>query len=237
MTAKKLDSSTLPKLLPFVTALLIIRVTLAVVLNYRDYLPPNFESDFLQDREDYFWKGYHRAFYTHLASGPVSLILGMILISDRFRLLFPKWHRYLARIQAVNVLFLVAPSGLLMAYRAMTGPIAAVGFAMLAITTAACMAMGWRTAVQRLFAEHRRWMQRCFVLLCSAVVVRVIGGLLTVIDYGPAWPYQAAAWGSWLVPLAIYEFTQRTVRRGGWPASPRAVEARQMLASVDRALL
>jgi hypothetical protein len=123
-----------------------------------------------------------------------------------------------------------------MAYRAMTGPIAAVGFALLAITTAACMAMGWRTAVQRRFAEHRRWMQRCFVLLCSAVVVRVIGGLLTVIDYGPAWPYQAAAWGSWLVPLAIYEFTQRRVRRAGWLSPPRAIETRQMLSSVDRAL-
>ncbi len=233
---KKLDSITLPNLLPFVTALLILRVTFAVVLNYRDYLPPNFESDFLQDREQYFWKGYHWAFYTHLASGPMSLILGMILISDRFRLKFPKWHRGLGRIQAVNVLFLVAPSGLLMAYRAMTGPIAAVGFALLAITTAACMAMGWRTAVQRRFAEHRRWMQRCFVLLCSAVVVRVIGGLLTVIDYGPAWPYQAAAWGSWLVPLAVYEFSQRSVRRAGWLASPRAAEARQMHSSAGRAL-
>jgi uncharacterized membrane protein len=208
MSVKKVDSITLPNLLPFVTALLIVRVTVAVVLNYRDYLPPNFESDFLQDREQYFWKGYHWAFYTHLVSGPVSLILGMILISDRFRLRFPKWHRYLGRIQAVNVLFLVAPSGLLMASRAMTGPVAGMGFALLAVATAACMALGWRTAVQRRFAEHRRWMQRCFVLLCSAVVVRVIGGLLTVIDYGPAWPYQAAAWGSWLVPLLVFEIRQ-----------------------------
>lgn len=234
---KNFDSMTLLNLLPFVTALLIIRVTVAVVLNYRDYLPPNFESDFLQDREHYFWKGYHWAFYTHLASGPVSLILGMILISDRFRLRFPKWHRYLGRSQAINVLFLVAPSGLLMAYRAMTGPIAAVGFALLAIATAVCMAMGWRTAVQRRFTEHRLWMQRCFVLLCSAVVVRVIGGLLTVIDYGPTWPYQAAAWGSWLVPLAIYELSQRTGRRVGWVSSPRVAEGRQLLSSVDGSLL
>lgn len=237
ITVKKFDPVTLSNLLPFVTALLIMRVTVAVVLNYRDYLPPNFESDFLQDREHYFWKGYHWAFYTHLASGPLSLILGMILISDRFRLRFPKWHRYFGRIQAVNVLFLVAPSGLLMAYRAMTGPIAAVGFAMLAIATAACMAMGWRTAVQRRFAEHRFWMQRCFVLLCSAVVVRIIGGLLTVIDYGPAWPYQAAAWGSWLVPLAIYELSRLTGLRAGWRSSPRAAEGQRVLTSVDRSLL
>jgi hypothetical protein len=213
---KKPSPIALPNLLPFVAALLIIRVTVAVLLNYRDYLPPNFESDFLQDREGYFWKGYHWAFYMHLVSGPLSLILGMILISDRFRMRFPKWHRYLGRIQAFNVLFLVAPSGLLMAYYAMTGPIAAMGFAVLAIATAVCVAMGWRTAVQRRFVQHRLWMQRCFVLLCSAVVVRVIGGLLTVIDYGPAWTYQAAAWGSWVVPLLVFELTQSSARRGRW---------------------
>ena len=232
---KKLSPITLPNLLPFVTALLIIRVTVAVVLNYREYLPPNFESDFLQDREGYFWKGYHWAFYTHLASGPVSLILGLILISDRFRMRFPLWHRRLGRIQAVSVLFLVAPSGLVMAYYAMTGPIAAMGFAVLALGTALCMAMGWRTAVQRRFAEHRLWMQRCFVLLCSAVVVRVIGGLLTVIDYGPAWPYQAAAWGSWLVPLLVFELSRPSAWRGHWPSPPKAVPVRQDGSLVGRA--
>jgi hypothetical protein len=81
MSAKKFNSIVLPQLLPLLAGVLILRVTFAVVLNYRDYLPPNFESDFLQDREQYFWKGYHWAFYTHLASGPMSLILGMILIS------------------------------------------------------------------------------------------------------------------------------------------------------------
>ncbi len=205
---KTFDSIVRKRLLPLLAGLLILRVTIVVVLNYRNYLPPDFESDFLQDREQYFWKGYHWAFYAHLVSGPLSLILGMILISDRFRTRFPNWHRYLGRLQAINVLFLVAPSGLLMAYYAMTGPIAAMGFAVLAIVTAICMALGWRTAVQRRFSEHRLWMQRCFVLLCSAVVIRVIGGLLTVIDYGPEWPYQAAAWGSWLVPLLGFELSR-----------------------------
>lgn len=237
MTVKTFDSLVWPRLLPFVTALLIIRVTVAVVLNYREYLPPNFESDFLQDREGYFWKGYHWAFYTHLVSGPPSLILGMILISDRFRLRFPKWHRYLGRIQAVNVLFLVAPSGLLMAYYAMTGPIAAMGFAVLALATALCMALGWRTAVQRRFGEHQRWMQRCFVLLCSAVVVRIIGGLLTVIDYGPAWPYQAAAWGSWLVPLLVFELTRPSARRERWLRPPKVAPVRQDGSPVEPAAI
>jgi len=59
---------------------LILKVTAVVVMNYRDYLPPNFESDFLQDRSAYFWDGYHWAFYTHIVAGPWTLIAGMVLL-------------------------------------------------------------------------------------------------------------------------------------------------------------
>ena len=63
-----------------------LQVTLSVLLvEYRDYFPPNFESDFLRGRKPYFWGPYHWAFFTHLISGPASLMLGAILANDRFR--------------------------------------------------------------------------------------------------------------------------------------------------------
>src|SRR5438105_376507 len=101
-------STTLTRVLTCLAGLLIIKVTVGVVLKYRDYLPPNFDSDFLQGRQLYFWGSYHWAFYAHIVSGPVALILGLVLISERFRCKFPKWHRYLGRVQALGVLFLVA---------------------------------------------------------------------------------------------------------------------------------
>src|SRR3954469_1330248 len=104
--------------LRLLAGVLILKVTVDVVLKYRDYIPPDFSSDFLRGRESFFWGGYHWAFYLHIASGPVSLIVGLILLSDRFRQRFPKWHRLLGRLQVVDVLLLVAPSGLCMAYRA-----------------------------------------------------------------------------------------------------------------------
>ena len=58
---------------------------------------PNFASDFLRGREGHFFGVYQWAFYTHILSGPVSLILGLILIGERSRARFPKWHRYLGR--------------------------------------------------------------------------------------------------------------------------------------------
>jgi len=136
----------------------------------------------------------------------------MLLLSPRFRAAFPQWHRRLGRIQALNVLFLVAPSGFGMAYYAFTGTVAAVGLGALAIATAVCVASGWRSAVKRDFVSHQRWMTRTFVLLCSAVVIRIIGGLATVAQYDEAWVYPFSVWVSWLLPLFIYEMSWRHKR-------------------------
>jgi hypothetical protein len=205
-------------------ALLIFKVTVAVVLGYRNYFPPNFSSDFLHGRDNYFSGSYQWAFYTHIASGPVCLILGTVLVSERFRRQFPKWHRYLGRIQVATVLLLVTPSGLWMAYYAAAGTIAAIGFALLAILTGAFAALGWRTAVQRRFAVHRRWMWRCFLLLCSAVVLRIIGGLATVSGVQVEWFDPLASWASWLAPLAAFELSELRNRRAArWHGRPAAV--------------
>jgi len=203
------------RVLAFFAGLLVLKVTVSVVLKYRDYFPPNFGADFLLGREPYFFRGYQWAFYVHIASGPIALILGLMLVSERFRRRFPKWHRRLGRIQVLGVLFLVAPSGLWMAYYAQAGPIAGAGFAALAIATGICVALGWRSAVNSRFADHRRWMWRGFLLLCSAVVIRVIGGLATVTGVYFAWLDPLAAWASWLAPLAIFEANQTKHRRIG----------------------
>ncbi len=104
---------TLPeRILTLLAGVLVLKVTADVVSNYHNYFPPNFASDFLRGRERDFFGVYQWAFYTHILSGPVSLILGLILIGERSRARFPKWHRYLGRLQVACVLLLVTPSGL-----------------------------------------------------------------------------------------------------------------------------
>ena len=185
--------------------LLVLKVTLSVVVGYRAYLPPNFNSDFLLGRESYFFGPYSWAFYAHLVSGPASLVFGTILVSDRFRQAAPRWHRRLGKLQIGNVLLLVVPSGLWMAWYAATGAVAAAGLGFLAIVTAICATAGWRAAVARRFDDHRRWMWRTYILLCSAVVIRMIGGLATVLQVDAEWVYPLSCWVSWLGPLVIFE--------------------------------
>jgi hypothetical protein len=219
-------SSSLWRALQALSIVLIGKVLVAVVINYRNYLPPNFEADFLLGRASYFWAGYHWAVYVHILAGPVTLVLGTVLVSDPFRQRFPRWHRRLGRIQGLCVLALVAPSGFAMAYRAASGPGAGLGFALLSLATAGTVALGWRAAVQRRFEVHRQWMWRCYLLLCSTVILRLIGGLGVILGINAEWFYAQTAWTSWLVPLAAYEavrWTQRLSPRpvaGGIPRRP-----------------
>jgi hypothetical protein len=206
------------RILALLSAGLILRVTASVISNYHNYFPPNFASDFLRGREGHFWGSYQWAFYAHVISGPLSLIVGLILIAERSRNRFPRWHRYLGRVQAGCVLFLVAPSGLIMAYHAAAGPIAGAGLATLAVSTAVCVSLGAWSAMRLRFAEHQRWMWRCYLLLCSAVVIRLIGGLATVSGVTGSWVDPLAAWVCWVVPLAAYdirEWARRKERRNG----------------------
>lgn len=215
-------------LLKWVTCLLIVKVTVSVVMIYDGYLPPDFNTAFLLGRQEYFWGSYSWSFYTHIVSGPFTLIVGLFLLSDRFRVRYPQWHRYLGRFQVANVLLLLVPSGLWMAFYAMTGAIAGTGFATLSLVTGTCAALGWRTAVRRQFQAHRRWMLRCYVALCSAVVIRIIGGLATVFGSESEWLYPLAAWTSWLVPLLILELSpklQFLLRRS--PEQRRPADATQ----------
>lgn len=203
--------------LRLIVCVLIVKVTLGIFLSYSDYLPsPNFAADFLTDRESYFFGAYSWVFYVHIVAGPCTLLAGLLLMSDRFRIRFTKWHRRLGRLQVTCVLF-VSISGLWMSRYAATGWIAGSGFALLSIATGSFVVLGFRSAIKRRFAEHKRWMWRCYLLLCSAVILRLTAGLAAVAGVEGAWTYQLAAWTSWLVPLVVYELNRMRHRRGRRP--------------------
>jgi uncharacterized membrane protein YozB (DUF420 family) len=180
--------------------------TLAVVAwNLPDYFPPNFRSGVLFGRGVYFFGSYQWVFYSHVLAGPFALLLGLVLMARTLRERWPGLHRRLGRIQAAVVLLAVVPSGFLMALRADTGVMAGAGFASLAVTTGLCIVMGVISIRQHRIANHERWMTRGFLLLFSAVVLRMHGGLALLFDWPHEISYPIAAWTSWLLPLLIYE--------------------------------
>jgi hypothetical protein len=227
--------SPLARAFAILTALLVCKVTLSAVIGYRNYLPPDFETDFLLGREAYFWGAYAWAFYVHLVAGPVALLLGTLLVSDRFRSLTPLWHRRLGRVQAAVVLLLLVPSSLWMARHAATGTIAAWGLGSLAVATAMCITLGVWAAIRRRLAEHRRWMWRTYMLLVSAVVIRLIGGLATVAQFDALWLYPLSCWISWLAPLCVLEIV-RTLNVAGVSTNKPEAQAKDSAVAPSLAL-
>ncbi len=184
---------------------------MAVLWSYADYFPPQFDSEFLRGREATFYGTYQWSFFVHVIAGPLTLVFGLVLLSKQLRQRFPRGHRFIGRIQVVCVL-IVAASGLRMAFNAGAGAIAGVSLGLLALLTGLSILAGWIHAVRRQFVLHRRWMLRCFVLLCSAVVLRLIGGFGTMTGVQSEWYNTIAVWVSWLVPLAALEWWIRCDR-------------------------
>jgi hypothetical protein len=203
--------------LRWLAVVLILRVLAVILFNYRDYFPPNFNSLFLQGREATFNGAYRGAFYVHILSAPLVLLGGLILLSEYVRRHHRSWHRWLGRVQVALLLFFVLPSSVVMSWRAFGGWAAGLSFLLLSVATASCSIVGVVHACRRRYDLHRRWMIRSYVLICSAVALRLISGTAGLVGVpSPEHGYIIAAWSSWLLPLAVFEIAQR------WPAHRRS---------------
>ncbi len=186
-------------------AALVVRVVAGIVGSYPGYFPPDFEAEFLVGRETEFFGIYQVAFSVHVISGPIALLASTLLMNSVARNRWPKLHRYVGRLTVVIVLILVVPSGFVMAFYAHSGRFAELGFISLALSTGLCAVAGWQTARRRQFQRHQRWMTRLFLMLFSAVVLRIIGGASLHFQWTSEWIYPVNAWVSWLVPLSAFE--------------------------------
>ena len=148
----------LTTILRWLAVVLILRVLIAIVSNYPDYFPPNFNSLFLQGREATFRGTYAAAFYVHIFSAPFVLFNGLILLSEYVRRRHGGWHRWLGRVQVVVLLLFVLPSGAVMSRHAFGGWPAGMSFLVLSAATAICAIIGVVHARHRRYDRHRRWM-------------------------------------------------------------------------------
>ncbi|HEX7944621.1 MAG TPA: DUF2306 domain-containing protein [Phenylobacterium sp.] len=117
-------------------------------------------------------------------------------------------HRWIGRVYGAAVI-VSGSAGLALSVGTTAGPIAGLGFGLLAAIWIYVTSQGWLAARARRFDEHRRWMIRSFSLTFAAVTLRLympaagIAGL----DMGQA--YVAIAWLAWVPNLALAELYLR----------------------------
>ncbi len=207
-----------PRLLKFVAATVVLYLGVLILTPFLHYLPPDFDRGFLRNKQSGFYSsGYFLGFYAHIASAPIALLCGTLQISNSLRNRWPRVHRRLGKTYVVLVLFFAAPGGAIMSTRALGGLPSIVCFALISTAAWVFTWKAWRAAREGRYAEHGRWMCRSYLMMCSAIMLRLIHYLMQGLDLDPTLTYQWAAWLSWLPALGIFEvvvlFNNRTSER------------------------
>ena len=151
----------------------------------------------------------------HVAGALTALVLGSMQFLPRLRRGAAPPHRWIGRIYVVACL-VGGGAGLILSLGSSAGPIATAGFGSLAVIWIAVNILGWRAALQRRFAEHRRWMIRSWALTLAAVTLRIYLPLVMVLDL-PFLPwYRAISFLAWVPNLVLAELwlslTARKIR-------------------------
>jgi hypothetical protein len=109
---------------------------------------------------------------THMIVAPFALLLGPFQFFPGLRAKHPRFHRWCGRIYVAACL-ISGVAALATAPFASGGPIAGIGFAMLAISWIGATGWAWRAAVGRNFDLHRKLMRYSYAMTFGAVTLRL----------------------------------------------------------------
>jgi len=165
---------------------------------------------------------------THMLVAPIALLLGPFQFFPRLRARYPRAHRISGRIYVAACL-VAGVGGLATAPYASGGPVAGLGFGLLAISWILVTLGAWRAAVQRDLALHRLLMRFSFAMTFGAVTLRLQIPIGFALGF-PSYPAMSVwlAYTSWIpnvILVALYSFAPRKLARRLSPqsATPRTL--------------
>jgi uncharacterized membrane protein len=153
---------------------------------------------------------------THMLIAPIALVLGPFQFFPALRAHYPSVHRWCGRIYVLACL--IAGIGALATTPfASGGPVAGLGFAMLALSWIGTTWAAWRAALRRDFASHRLWMRFSYAMTFAAVTLRLqipVGFALGFRDYSAMSVWLAyTSWIPNVVAVAFYSLAGPWRRR------------------------
>lgn len=109
---------------------------------------------------------------THMLIAPLALLSGPFQFIPALRARHPRAHRIVGRVYVASCL-IAGVAALFTAPHASGGPIAGLGFGILAVTWIAVTAAAWRAAVHRRIELHRVLMRLSYAMTFGAVTLRL----------------------------------------------------------------
>jgi uncharacterized membrane protein len=108
----------------------------------------------------------------HMLVAPIALLLGPLQFYPKLRAKYPKAHRWSGRVY-VTACVVAGIAGLATSPYASGGPVAGLGFGILAVLWVSTTLGAWRAAVQRRFSIHRLLMRFSYAMTFGAVTLRL----------------------------------------------------------------
>lgn len=139
----------------------------------------------------------------HAGGAATALLVGSLQFLPQLRRVKGA-HKWLGRVYAVGCI-VGGLAGLRLSFGSTAGPIAGVGFGLLALCWLFATTQAWRFARERRFEAHRRWMIRSFAMTFAAVTLRLYLPIPLVLHLDFVEGYRAIAWLCWVPNLIVAE--------------------------------
>lgn len=147
---------------------------------------------------------------THAASASVALIVGPWQFLKSFQSSRKRWHRRIGWVYMIAVL-IGWISSVPVAIHAQAGPVSQAGFLALGAAWITTTSLGLLTAINRQFADHRRWMIRSYALTASAITLRIMLPISVVSGVPFKYAYPVIAWACWVFNLCCAQYLLRSL--------------------------
>lgn len=148
---------------------------------------------------------YLPTFYLHISLGGIALLAGFTQFFTKLRANRPGLHRNLGKLYVMAVA-ISGLCGLLIAFFANGGLIAALGFGSLAVLWLYTTLRAYTAVRSQRFTDHRRWMIRSYALCFAAVTLRIYLPLMVATGIGFIIAYRIIAWLCWVPNLIVAEY-------------------------------
>ncbi len=192
------------KIIIFVLILLIGSLIVFVTSRYLD---PSDLGGYLAYRAEDTVNLIRYSVLIHATISFLVLLLASVLVFFRIEQKFPRTHRTIGRLIVFSTLLFLVPTGFVLSYHALGGISGKILFSLLTLLSMIFIAQGFYTALKRKLHQHRKWMLRFYIVLSSAVWLRInlficfqVKWIISENDY--LW----CAILSWVPQLIILEF-------------------------------
>ena len=148
-------------------------------------------------------KAYLFFFYLHIIPGMIALMSGPFQFVHYLRKKFLKAHRILGKVYVLACM-IGGVAGFVIAYFAIGGWVATLGFMGMAVTWLYFTGKAWTSIRQRDVPAHQAWMIRSFAITLAAVTLRIWMPIFMAgfgMEFVPA--YLIISWLSWVPNIFV----------------------------------